>query len=60
MKIPAADIEFIKAQREKVGSKGKLAIGAADAKETKRQTKQIERKEKDIEQEEKRMQQQRE
>ena len=60
MKIPAADIEFIKAQREKVGSKGKLAIGAADTKETKRQTKQIERKEKDIEQEEKRIQQQRE
>ena len=60
MKIPATDIKFIKAQREKIGSKGKLAIGAADAKETKRQNKQIERKEKTLEQKEKREQQQRE
>ena len=55
-KIPASDLEFIIAQREKVGSKGKLVIGATDSKETKRQIKLIEKKKKQLEQENKRKQ----
>ena len=45
-KIPQLDLKFVRAQREKEGSKGALQMGGVDAPESKRQTKAIENKNK--------------
>ena len=43
--IPKLDLSFIKDQREKIGTKGKLQMALGDSKETARQVKAIKRKE---------------
>ena len=43
--IPKLDLPYIKDQREKVGTKGKMQMALGDAKESARQVKALQRKE---------------
>ena len=48
MRIPLVELAWVKAQREKSGSKSQYVITSIDQKETKRQTKNLNRKEYNI------------